>query len=107
MPGAIGDHIPGDAATFAGYVTQEDTYVENGSLVLRGQKRPFTGQSPPGNYDYTTGMVMSIHRVHFNIGYVEIRAQLPSGDKVLKFIHLHCFSQIRMKTTYVKPVSLY
>ena len=79
MPGADGDHLLN--MKNAAYITEEDTYVEDGALVLRNQKRPYQGQSPQGEFDYTTGMVMSMHRVHFNKGYVETRAQWPSGDK--------------------------
>ena len=79
MPGADGDHLLNTKN--AAYITEEDTYVEEGALVLRNQKRPYQGQSPKGDFDYTTGMVMSMHRVHFNKGYVETRAQWPSGDK--------------------------
>ena len=75
-----GDHLLG--YQYAGYITEEDTYVEDGSLVLRNQKRSYQGTSPQGEFDYTTGHVMSMHRVSFNKGYVEIRAQFPTGDKV-------------------------
>ena len=51
-------------------------------MVLRNQKRPYEGVSPEGHFDYTSSWVMSMHRVHFNKGYVEIRAQFPTGDKV-------------------------
>ena len=64
MPGADGDHLLNRKN--AAYITEEDTYVEDGALVLRNQKRPYQGQSPQGEFDYTTGMVMSMHRVHFN-----------------------------------------
>ena len=79
MPGAAGDHLL--SSSYAGYITEEDTYIENGSLVLRNQKRPYKGESPRGQYNYTSGWVMSMHRVHLNKGYVEARAQFPSGDK--------------------------
>ena len=79
MPGAAGDHLLG--FQYAGYITEEDTFVEDGALVLRNQKRSFEGQSPQGQFDYTSGWVMSMHKVHFNKGYMEVRAQFPSGDK--------------------------
>lgn len=74
-----GDHLLG--YQYAGYITEEDTYAEGGSLVLRNQKRSYQGTSPQGEFDYTSSWVMSMHRVHFNKGYVEIRAQFPTGDK--------------------------
>ena len=48
MPGAAGDHLLG--YQYAGYITEEDTFVEDGALVLRNQKRSFEGQSPQGQY---------------------------------------------------------
>ena len=80
VPGADGDHLL--KTKYSGYVTIEDSYLEDGALVLRNQKRSFTGTSPAGNYSYTSGWVMSMHKVYFNKGYIEMRAQFPSGDKV-------------------------
>ena len=85
VPGAVGDHLLG--WQYAGYVTEEDTFVEDGALVLRNQKRSFEGQSPAGQFDYTSGWVMSMHKVHFNKGYMEIRAQFPTGDKAWETEH--------------------
>jgi beta-glucanase (GH16 family) len=86
VPGAVGNNLLNSA--YAGYITPEDTYVENGSLVLRNQKRSYTGTNPTGNYQYTSSWIMSMHRVYFNKGFVQIRAQFPSGDKVWPAIWL-------------------
>ncbi len=80
VPGAAGDHLLN--AEYAGYITGEDSYIENEALVLRNQKRKFEGSNPEGTYNYTSGWVMSMHKIHFNKGYIEIRAKFPSGDKV-------------------------
>jgi beta-glucanase (GH16 family) len=80
IPGADGDHLLKDK--YSGYVTLEDSYLENGNLVLRNQKRDYTGSSPAGEFSYTSGWAMSMHKVYFNKGYIEMRAQFPSGDKV-------------------------
>ena len=80
VPGAVGDHLLG--YKYDGYIVDKDSYLWNGYLVLRGQKRPWNGTSPTGQFEYTTGMVMSMHRVHFNKGFVEMRAKFPKGDKV-------------------------
>lgn len=80
VPGADGDHLLKDK--YSGYVTVEDSYIEDGALVLRNQKRSYTGTSPSGNYNYTSGWAMTMHKVFLNKGYIEIRAQFPSGDKV-------------------------
>lgn len=83
-----GDMVPGATGTnllnseYAGYITREDTYIENGSLILRNQKRTYTGTDPEGTYNYTSGWIMSMHRMYLNKGYIEIRAKMPSGDKV-------------------------
>ena len=80
VPGANGDHLLKDK--YSGYMTEEDSYIEDKALVLRNQKRSYKGTSPAGDYEYTSGWVMSMHKVHFNKGYIEMRAQFPSGDKV-------------------------
>ncbi len=80
VPGAVGAHLLNQ--DYAGYITKEDAYVKDGCLVLRNQKRNITGTSPKGKFQYTSGWIMSMHRVFFNKGYVEIRAKFPSGDKV-------------------------
>ena len=86
IPGAHGDYLL--APGYDAYVTAEDTYVSGGSLVLRNQKRTYTGISPAGTYSYTTGWVNSMHKVYLNKGYIEVRAQFPSGDKVWPAIWL-------------------
>lgn len=86
IPGAVGDHLLGPG--YDAYITPEDSYVQNGSLVLRNQKRTYQGSSPAGTYRYTTGWVESMHRVYLNKGYVEVRAKFPSGDKVWPAIWL-------------------
>ena len=37
IPGANGDYLLKDA--YSGYVTEEDSFVQDGSLILRNQKR--------------------------------------------------------------------
>jgi len=83
-----GDLVPGAAgryyhnSSYANYITAEDVWVSGGNLYLQSQKRTYVGTDPAGTYDYTSGWIMSMHKVHFNKGYVEFRAQYPSGDKV-------------------------
>ena len=86
IPGAIGTYLLGSG--YDGYITAEDSYVSNGSLILRNQKRTYTGTDPAGTYQYTTGWVNSMHKVYLNKGYIEVRAQFPSGDKVWPAIWL-------------------
>lgn len=86
VPGAKGAHLLGDQ--YDGYITAEDVYVEDGSLVLRNQKRDYQGNDPGGEYKYTSGWVMSMHKLHMNKGYIEVRARFPSGDKVWPAIWL-------------------
>lgn len=80
IPGADGDYLLSNK--YSGYVTEEDSYVENGSLILRNQKRNYTGTSPAGTYDFTSGWVTSMNRGSINKGYIEVRAKFPIGDKV-------------------------
>lgn len=53
VPGAVGQHLLNHE--YSGYITEEDTYIEDGNLVLRNQKRTYTGTSPEGSFDYTSG----------------------------------------------------
>ena len=101
MPGAAGDHLLG--WQYDGYITEEDTFVEDGALVLRNQKRSYEGESPEGQFDYTSGWVMSMHRVHFNKGYVEVRAQFPSGDKGRDkaLLYLTSITKWRLRTVQI------
>ena len=86
IAGADGDYLLNKK--YAGYVTKEDSFVQEGSLILRNQKRSYAGDSPVGAFEYTSGWVMSMHRVHFNKGYMEVRAKFPTGDKVWPAIWL-------------------
>lgn len=86
IPGADGDYLLNNK--YAGYVTEEDSFVKEGSLILRNQKRNYSGSSPGGNYDYTSGWVTAMHRGHLNKGYIEVRAKFPAGDKVWPAIWL-------------------
>ena len=43
VPGADGDHLL--KTKYSGYVTKEDSYLEDGALVLRNQKGPLQGQA--------------------------------------------------------------
>eukprot|EP00931_Biecheleriopsis_adriatica_P035136 TRINITY_DN20237_c0_g1_i1.p1 TRINITY_DN20237_c0_g1~~TRINITY_DN20237_c0_g1_i1.p1 ORF type:complete len:578 (-),score=55.32 TRINITY_DN20237_c0_g1_i1:126-1859(-) len=79
VPGAVGENLLN--WDYCAYITREDTYTENGSLVLRGQRRSYTGSSPAGDFQYTTGHVMTMHRIFLNKGYVEFRAKWPCGTK--------------------------
>ncbi|MHC4245102.1 MAG: glycoside hydrolase family 16 protein, partial [Planctomycetota bacterium] len=80
VPGAFGRYFHNDS--YAGYITEEDVWVSGGSLYLQNQKRSYVGTDPAGTYDYTSGFIMSMHKVHFNKGYLEMRVKFPSGDKV-------------------------
>lgn len=80
VPGAVGRHLLN--FDYSGYITEEDTFIENGALVLRNQQRTFVGTSPAGTFDYTSGWIMSMNRMSINKGYVEFRAKFPSGDRV-------------------------
>jgi beta-glucanase (GH16 family) len=93
-----GDMVPAQGgqyllnSNYAGYITEEDSYVSDGSLYLRNQKRAISGIDPAGEYEYTSGWVMSMHNHFFNGSdkgiYLEIRAKFPKGDKVWPAIWL-------------------
>lgn len=85
---ATGDFVPGGDGDFlldqvyAGYITPEDSVVGGGTLNLLNQQRTIQGTSPAGTFNYTSGWVMSMHKVYTNKGYFEWRARFPKGDKV-------------------------
>ncbi|HKK75102.1 MAG TPA: glycoside hydrolase family 16 protein [Saprospiraceae bacterium] len=86
VPGAAGRYLLNDR--YDAYYTEEDVFIEDGSLVLQNQKRRIQGADPVGTFEYTSGWVMSMHKVSFTEGYLEVRAQFPPGDKVWPAIWL-------------------
>ena len=95
---ATGDMVPAQGGQFllndnyAGYITEEDVQVEQEILHLRNQKRSYTGQNPVGEFQYTSGWIMSMHKLQFNgtkqARYLEVKAKFPKGDKVWPAIWL-------------------
>ena len=89
---ATGDRVPAQGGRFllnnrySGYITEEDSYVEDGALYLLNQKRDIVGTDPPGEFSFTSGWVMSMHKRFVNGTqdpvYIEFRAKFPTGDKV-------------------------
>ncbi|MGB0372190.1 MAG: LamG-like jellyroll fold domain-containing protein [Opitutales bacterium] len=72
--------------SYAGYITDEDVFVENGILYLQNQKRTYQGQNPPGVYEYTSGWINSKGKLLVNGTergvYMEMRAKFPTGGNV-------------------------
>lgn len=58
------------------YYTPEDVYIKEGCLVLTSQKRKYFDQS------FTSGLVSTKNKFHFQYGKVEIKARLPFGQGV-------------------------
>lgn len=71
-------------------VTYDGMDIENGTLKLLGQKLdqgitadiidPLAGYADTQTFDYTSGMISSHNKQAFTHGYMEIRAQVPSGE---------------------------
>ncbi len=61
------------------YYTARDTnsFVENGSLVIRALKETFTG--PDGTRSYTSARLRTKNKGDWKYGKMEIRAMLPAG----------------------------
>lgn len=55
------------------YHSPKDSFIRNGSLVLRATNHPH------GGANYTAGRLITQGNFDFNLGYVEIRAKLPPG----------------------------
>ena len=86
VPGAHGQYLLND--NYDAYFTEDDVYIENGNLILRNQKRDIQGSSPDGTFSYSSGWIMSMHKVFFQEGYLEVKAKFPKGDKVWPAIWL-------------------
>jgi hypothetical protein len=78
--GRWGDRYHNDS--YLNYLSDEDVLVEKGLLRLRSEQRSVEGDNPPGEYDYSSGMVSSHDRFSFLYGYIEIRAKFPGGPGV-------------------------
>ena len=86
IPGARGAYLLN--YKYAGYISENNCYIEDGALVLSNKEEQISGNNPWGQFEFTSGWVHSMHRVFFNKGYVEIKAKFPSGDKVWPAIWL-------------------
>ena len=49
---------------YAGYLQDENTYVENGYLFLQNRKETVQGTDPIGTFEYTTGWINSLHKIN-------------------------------------------
>ena len=67
-------HTPG-LGELAYYDPANCTFA-NGMMTLKSDKRAMNG------FNYTSGIVSSLHRPKFSYGYFEIRAKLPKGPGI-------------------------
>lgn len=85
-----GEHLLNDK--YAGYLLDENVYVDNGNLYLVNKEETIEGTSPIGTFDYTTGWMQSLQKVNFNGTqtpiYLEVKAKFPRGEKVWPAIWL-------------------
>ncbi|MCH2083098.1 MAG: glycoside hydrolase family 16 protein [Saprospiraceae bacterium] len=93
-----GEHLLNDK--YAGYLLDENAYVENGLLYLVNKEETIEGIDPLGEFAYTTGWIQSLQKVNFNGTqrpiYLEIKAKFPRGEKVWPAIWLIDDSPNRM-----------
>jgi beta-glucanase (GH16 family) len=80
VPGAWGTYLLNDG--YAGYIVEANVEITGGTLALWNRKETVTGTDPAGTYEYTSGWIQSMHKVHYQYGYVEIRARFPAGNMV-------------------------
>lgn len=77
---------------YAGYITNEDSYVENGALMLRNQQRVYQGTDPAAQFNYTSGWINSCGKVLINGTErgvcLKLRAKFPVGKEVWPAIWL-------------------
>ncbi|GIR58116.1 MAG: hypothetical protein CM15mP65_06970 [Crocinitomicaceae bacterium] len=59
-----GRHLLND--NYAGYITDQNTFVENGQLILQNKKETIQGVDPVGTFEYTTGWINSLQKINFN-----------------------------------------
>jgi beta-glucanase (GH16 family) len=57
---------------------QENSYIEDGKLVIQALSETYTG--PDGERDYTSARLRTRNKGDWKYGRFEIRAQLPSGQ---------------------------
>jgi len=58
----------------------ENSYVENGLLVIRALKESYSG--PEGNREYTSARMRTLNKGDWKYGRFEIKAQLPFGQGI-------------------------
>lgn len=72
---------------YAGWIRDEDSYVENGSLFLANTNTVVNGTTGEGDrtFNYTSGWINSKHKRFWNgtarSAYLDIRAKFPAGPK--------------------------
>lgn len=92
-----GEYLLNDS--YAGYLIDENVYIQNGHLYLDNKKETLQGTDPVGIFDYTTGWINSLQKINFNGTqnsiYIEIKAKFPKGDKVWPAIWLIDDSEVR------------
>jgi beta-glucanase (GH16 family) len=85
-----GEHLLNDK--YAGYLLDENVYVEDGFLYLVNKEETIEGTDPTGTFEYTTGWMQSLQKVNFNGTqnpiYLEVKAKFPRGEKVWPAIWL-------------------
>ncbi len=64
---------------YSSYTLDEDVILGDGLLRLRTDRRTVKGDDPPGDFDYSQGLVSTHGKFHFTYGYIEIRAMFPGG----------------------------
>ena len=77
---------------YAGYLLDDNVYINEGSLYLDNRKETIQGTNPVGTFEYSTGWINSLQKINFNGTekgvYIELKAKFPKGDKVWPAIWL-------------------
>ena len=61
IPGARGAYLLN--YKYAGYISENNCYIEDGALVLSNKEEQISGNNPWGQFEFTSGWVHSMHRV--------------------------------------------
>ena len=89
IPGARGAHLLN--YKYAGYITEENCYIENGALVLRNKEEQVSGNNPWGQFNFTEHKVFKCNQKIINEINQELFKRLYKPFYIPLIAILSCF----------------